>query len=266
MAFETPDENNNIDKNVSELLHPSGKISLSQVWLVLFIIAIVLPVPLALIYTFCFYKKTFWYRGLTLFALIVAIGYISNLLFYRTMIMKDKEAKIDKISRKDALYVFWNTLAAFVIVAITMFGIGTNPNLITVFENTLGYQYIHFWGLTSLMNDIVQSNLFEKIDSNDFSYNFLITQINMDNVDDIIKMAEGKTVSTSPSDKFPLDFRIVFDGEINPKTGKPDKMTDQKDKLRNLVATKNAFGHFMWMYLSSLVAILVSLLACVINS
>ena len=260
MAFETPDENNNIDKNVSELLHPSGKISLSQVWLVLFIIAIVLPVPLALIYTFCFYKKTFWYRGLTLFALIVAIGYISNLLFYRTMIMKDKEAKIDKMSRKDALYVFWNTLAAFVIVAITMFGIGTNPNLITVFENTLGYQYLHFWGLTSLMNDIVQSNLFEKIDSNQFSYNFLITQINVDNVDDIIKMSDEKTTSVNgPSDKFPLDFRIVFDNDKNVKLG-------QQEKLRNLVATKNTFGHFMWMYLSSIVSILVSLLACVINS
>ena len=260
MAFETPDENNNIDKNVSELLHPTGKISLSQVWLVLFIIAIVLPVPLALIYTFCFYKKTFWYRGLTLFALIVAIGYISNLLFYRTMIMKDKEAKIDKMSRKDALYVFWNTLAAFVIVAITMFGIGANPNLITVFENTLGYQYIHFWGLTSLMNDIVQSNLFEKIDSNEFSYNFLITQINMDNVDDIIKMSDTTNNSSiGPSDKFPIDFRIVFDTDKNVKLG-------QQEKLRNLVATKNTFGHFMWMYLSSIVAILVSLLACVINS
>jgi hypothetical protein len=256
MAFESVE---NIDKNVSELLHPSGKISLSQVWLVLFIIVIVFPVPLALIYTFCFYKKTFWYRGLILFGLVTALGYIANLLFYRTMIMKDKEAKIDKMSRKDALYVFWNTLAAFVIVAITMFGIGTNPNLITVFENTLGYQYIQLWGLTSLMNDIVQSNLFEKIDSNQFSYNFLITQISVENVDDIIKMADSKEGSTGPSDKFPLDFRIMFDADKNIKM-------DQQEKLRNLVATKNAFGHFMWMYLSSIVAMLVAILACVINS
>lgn len=258
MAFETTDDNN-IDKNVSELLHPSGKISLSQVWLVLFIIVIVFPVPLALIYAFCFYKKTFWYRGLILFALVTALGYIANLLFYRTMIMKDKEAKIDKMSRKDALYVFWNTLAAFVIVAITMFGIGTNPNLITVFENTLGYQYIQLWGLTSLMNDIVQSKLFDSIDSNQFSYNFLITQINVENVDDIIKMSDSKDVSTGPSDKFPLDFRIVFDNDKNVKLS-------QQEKLRNLVATKNAFGHFMWMYLSSIVAMLVAILACVINS
>jgi len=250
----------------SDLFNPNGQISLSQVWLVLFIIVIVLPVPLGLIYTFCFYKKTFWYRGLILFALVTGLGYIANLLFYRTMIMKDKEAKIDKISKKDALYVFWNTLAAYMIVAITMLGIGTNPNLVTVFENTVGYQFIQLWGLSTLMNDIVQSSLFNKIDSNQFSYNFLITQINLDNVEDIIKMAETKTGSTGPSDKFPLDFRITFDGEINPSTGKPDKLEDQKDKLRNLVATKNTFGHFMWIYLSSIVAILVSLLACVINS
>jgi hypothetical protein len=256
MAFESVE---NIDKNVSELLNPTGRISLSQVWLVLFIIAIVLPVPLALVYTFCFYKKTFWYRGIILFALIFGMGYIANLLFYRTMIMKDKEAKIDKMSRKDALYVFWNTLASFVIVAITMFGVGTNPNLITVFENTVGYLYIQLWGLTTLMNNIVQSNLFEKIDSNQFSYNFLITQISLDNVEDIIKMSEGKTGSTGPSDKFPLDFRIVFDNDEKLRK-------DQQEKLRNLVGTKNAFGHFMWMYLSSLVAILVAMLACVMNS
>jgi hypothetical protein len=249
----------NIDKNVSELLNPTGKISLSQVWLVLFIIAIVFPVPLALIYSFCFYRKTFWYRGLILFALITGLGFIANLLFYRTMIMKDKEAKIDKMSRKDALYVFWNTLASFVIVAITMFGVGTNPNMITVFENTLGYQFIQFWGLSNLMNDIVQSNLFNGIDSNQFSYNFLITQINIDNVEDVIKMADSKTGSTGPTDKFPLDFRIVFDQDKSIKL-------DQQEKLRNLVSMKNAFGHYMWMYLSSLVAILVALLACVINS
>lgn len=252
-------KNNNTDNGFSELLNPTGQISLSQVWLVLFIIAIVFPVPLALVYTFCFYKKTFWYRGLILFALMLGMGYIANLLFYRTMIMKDKEAKIEKMSRKDALFVFWNTLASFVIVAITMFGIGTNPNLITVFENTVGYLYIQLWGLTALMNDIVQSNLFEKIDSNQFSYNFLITQISVDNVEDIIKMSDSKEGATGPSEKFPIDFRIVFDKE-------KDVRTDQEEKLRNLVGTKNAFGHFMWMYLSSLVAILVAMLGCVMNS
>ena len=256
MAFESIE---NIDKNVSELLNPTGQISLSQVWLVLFIIAIVFPVPLALIYTFCFYKKTFWYRGITLFALVLGLGYITNLLFYRTMIMKDKEAKIDKMSRKDALFVFWNTLASFVIVAITMFGIGTNPNLITVFENTFGYLYIQLWGLTSLMNEIVQSNMFGKVEATEFDYNFLITQISVDNVDDIIKMSEGKTGSIGPTEKFPLDFRIVFDNEKGLRE-------DQQERLRNLVGTKNAFGHFMWMYLSSLVAILVAMLGCLMNA
>jgi hypothetical protein len=82
----------------------------------------------------------------------------------------------------------------------------------------------------------------------------------MDNVDDIIKMSDTTNNSSiGPSDKFPIDFRIVFDTDKNVKLG-------QQEKLRNLVATKNTFGHFMWMYLSSIVAILVSLLACVINS
>jgi len=241
------------------IFQADGKISLSQVWLVLFIITILLPVPLALIYVFCFHNKTFWYRGLILFSLVCAVGFIANLLFYRTMVMKDKEAQINKMSRKDALYVFWNNLAAFIIVAVTMFGIGTNPNLITIFENTLGYYYIQLWGLTTLMNDIVQSNLFDKIDSNQFSYNFLITQINNDNVDDIIKMAEDKSAPKNPSVKFPLDFRIEFDQD------KALRLEQQK-QLRSLVSTKNTFGHFVWIYLSSVVSILVAMLACAINS
>jgi hypothetical protein len=161
--------------------------------------------------------------------------------------MNDKQAKIDKMGAKDALFVFWNTLASFLIVAITMFGLGTNPNLISIFENTLGYWYIHIWGLDGLMKEIVKSNIFDKIDVKNFNYNFLITQINMNNVEDIIN-SNGKTGINSP-----LDFTIQFDN---------NKKTSQTSLLKSLVYTKNTFGHYVWVYLASIVAILVSILAC----
>jgi len=232
---------------MTDIIQMNGTIQLSQVWLVLFIIAIIFPVPLGLIYMFTYHKSTSWYRSLLLFALVTGLGYIACLLFYRTMIMNDKQAKIDKMGAKDALFVFWNTLASFLIVAITMFGLGTNPNLISIFENTLGYLYIHIWGLDGLMKEIVKSNIFDKIDVKNFNYNFLITQINMNNVEDIIN-SNGKTGINSP-----LDFTIQFDN---------NKKTSQTSLLKNLVYTKNTFGHYVWVYLASIVAILVSILAC----
>jgi hypothetical protein len=237
---------------MSEIIEITGTIQLSQVWLTLFIIIIVLPVPLGLLYMFSYYKSTSWYRTIILFSLVTGLGYVACLLFYRTMIMKDKEAKIDKMGPKDALFVFWNTLASFTIVAITMLGLGTNPGLISIFENTIGYWFIHIWGLDGLMKDIVKSDMFDKIDTKDFNYNFLITQIDIDNVQNVISAAGVKSKQTGPNLKNPLDFRFEFDAT------KPL----QKKLLENLVFTKNTVGHYVWVYLSSIVAILVSILAC----
>ena len=234
---------------MTDIIQANGTIQLSQVWLFLFVIVIVYPVPLALIYMFSYHKSTSWYRSIILFALATGLGYIACLLFYRTMVMKDKEAKIDKMGAKDALFVFWNTLAAFVIVAITMFGLGTNPNLISIFENTIGYLFIHVWGLDGLMSEIVKSKVFDGLDVRNFNYNFLITQVNMDNVEDIMN-SDGKSGLNSP-----LDFRFEFDKEGG-------KKASQKKLLESLVYTKNTVGHYVWIYLSSIVAILVSALAC----
>jgi hypothetical protein len=240
---------------MSQIIEMTGTIQLSQVWLTLFIIIVVFPVPLGLIYMFSYHKSVSWWRAIILFSLTTGLGYIACLLFYRTMIMNDKEAKIDKMGREDAFFVFWNTLASFVIVAITMFGLGTNPGLISIFENTIGYWFIHIWGLDSLMKEIVKSNIFDKIDVKDFNYNFLITQIDVNNLQEIINSSSSSSKTTSPTSKYPIDFRIEFDSD----SGKQSK---QKKLLESLVFTKNTVGHYVWVYLSSIVSILVSILAC----
>jgi hypothetical protein len=46
----------------------------------------------------------------------------------------------------------------------------------------------------------------------------------------------------------------------------PSPIEDQVEKLRNLVYLKNTFGHFMWTYLSSIVALFASMIALLMAS
>jgi hypothetical protein len=222
----------------------------------IFITCLTFAVPLGLMYSMFFYKKTSWYRIPLLFGAILGLGYLGNLMFYRIAIRGDKKAEIDKMSGRDAFFVLYNTLAGFVVVFITMFALSTNNSLVAIFENTLGYLFIHFWGVTDLCNSIFVSPKFSEysnIDTHDFNYNFLITRMTTQNVDEFIdaaKTCQGKMGNSN----LPLDFYIKFEYE------------DQVEKLKNLVSMKYAFGHFVWVYLSSIVAMIISMTACIMNS
>ena len=61
---------------------------------------------------------------------------------------------------------------------------------------------------------------------------------------------------TPPS--FPLDFDMKFTGSQN------DKM-EQKTKLENLINIKQSFGHYLWVYLSSIVALFVSMIGVIMG-
>jgi len=211
-------------------------------------------IPLGLMYSMFFYKKTSWYRLPLLFGAVLGIGYISNLMFYRIAIKGDKKAQINKMSGKDALFVLYNTLAGFVVVFITMFALSTNPALVTIFENTLGYLFIHAWGVTDLCSNIFVSPKFSEytnIDMHEFNYNFLITRIDTKNVEEFIDAAKTCDAKNIGASSLPLDFRMRFE------------TSDLVEKLRNLVHMKYAFGHFAWVYLSSIVALVISMTSCI---
>jgi hypothetical protein len=220
---------------------------------------ILFAVPLVLAYIFFVHKKNAWYTGILLFSIILGLGYTTNLLFYRVVVMNDIEAKIDNMSASDALFVLFTTLAAFMIVAITFFAISANKNMITIFENTFGFWFLHLWGLTDLCNDIFTSESLDKVientDTSMFNYNFLITRINLDNLDDFIEYAKKceEDGVKNASTQLGLDFRLKFDFQ------------NQIDKLKDMVHLKHTFGHFMWIYLACVVSLFVSMIGCIMG-
>jgi len=276
-----------------------------------FFSCILFSVPLAIVYNFFYYKRPGWFSSVILFVCVTLLGFTATLMFYRIVAMNDMEVKINKMSANSVSFVAGVTFAAFTIVAITLFAIGVNPDLVRIFENTFGYWYIHLWGLTDLCSKIFTSSCMnDKLKNSnpkDFNYNFLITRINLKNIERFIAHANSTTPSanvakisnnstnnstnnntnnmnvnqvdsddddddydsddeqrggrrqaggTPPS--FPLDFDMKFTGSQN------DKM-EQKAKLENLVNIKQSFGHYLWVYLSSIVALFVSMIGVIMG-
>ena len=274
-----------------------------------FFSCILFAVPLAIVYNFFYYKRPGWFSSVILFVCVTLLGFTATLMFYRIVAMNDMEAKINKMSANSVSFVAGVTFAAFTIVAITLFAIGVNPDLVRIFENTFGYWYIHLWGLTDLCSKIFTSSCMnDKLKNSnpkDFNYNFLITRINLKNLERFIAHANSITPSenlakmsnintnnstnndnankfdnydddsnddddsddeqhggrrqaggTPPS--FPLDFDMKFTGSLN------DKM-EQKVKLENLINIKQSFGHYLWVYLSSIVALFVSMIGVIMG-
>lgn len=221
------------------------------------LICALFSIPLAIAYSLFYHKRGGFFNGLILLAVVFLLGFTTNLMFYRVSVMNDATAQINNMDKNSALFVLGVTAAAFMIVVITLFAIGVNPSLITIFENTFGFQFIHFFGLTDLTSKIFTSKTMDPIQKNvnpsDFNYNFLITQINTTNVEEIIEYACGKGKSTDDT-KFPLDFSLKF------------KYEEDKQKLRDLVYLKNTFGHYVWVYLSSIVALFVSMIGVTMGS
>jgi hypothetical protein len=218
-------------------------------------------VPLFLIYYFVYNGNNSNFAGLLLFFFIIGLGYTVNLLYYRIMIMNDIDAKIDKMSSSDALYVLSITTASFAILGFTMLGISLNPGLITVFENTIGVWFIGFFGLSDLSADIFTSPMFDKIrdlaNYSEFNYDFLITRITPENINVILDSIKKTPVSNLNENrvKFGLDFVLNL----------KEENTEQIKTLQNLVNLKHAAGHFTWIYLTSLVSLLVSMIAMIIG-
>lgn len=232
---------------------------------------ILFAVPLAIVYNFFYYKRPGWLSSVILFICTTLLGFTVNLMFYRMIAMGDMEAQINKMGVNSVNFVAGVTFAAFTIVAITLFAVGVNPDLVKIFENTFGFWYIHLWGLTDLCKDIFSSPSFDKYTDDPsnqkyFNYNFLITQIDLNNLQQFIEYASNpENESKDPKNendqnqiKFPLDFDMKF-------TGDNDEIKRQQVKLLNLVNLKQSFGHYLWVYLSSIVALFVSMIGVIMG-
>jgi hypothetical protein len=230
-----------------------------KLWSVLFGVTLtcfLFAFPLGLFYNFVHYQNRSMFSGWILFIMTVLLGYTSNLLYYRVVVMNDITAKIDKMNSSIAGRIFGITIMSFLIVGFTLFIITINPSLTSIFENTIGMWGIGFWGLKRLANEIFYSPTMDEInkniaDSNDFNYGFLVSQFTRENVDEIIEAS--KNCENTKKSPLLLDFKLRF------------TTREQIHKLKDLVNMKNSLGHFMWIYLSSIVALLVSMIAMMIQ-
>lgn len=216
------------------------------------LICILYAIPLALIYNLFFYKKFGFISNFILLVAAYLLGFVATLLYYRVVIMNDAEAKINKMDRNTVSYIGKTAFFSFKIVALTILALAINPSLVSIFENTIGYWFIGLFGLTELSQQIFSSKTMDPIKENsdvlEFNYNFLITRMDINNVSKFINHAKKCKEEEQEEDvNLPFDFTLNITTE------------EQMQQLENLVFTKYTFGHYIWVYLASIVSIIVSI-------
>lgn len=223
--------------------------------LTLILLCIGFSVPLGLWFSVVYDSNGGLSNSMLIFLGAYAIGIVITLLYYRMSIQDDTEAKIDKLSKSKVSSIAGSTFAAFLVLFITIIILAINPDLITIFENSIGIWVIGILGNSGFINEIFKSSIFGKLressDATIFNQNFLLTCFNEKNIDifvDHFKEDCGKQEQGTPGVDLPFDFYPVFENE------------GQLSKLQGLVKMKKMVGYFSWIYLTSVISLLVSLI------
>ena len=230
---------------------PSGTIAL-------IIICIAFIVPLGLWFSIAYNSAGGMLNTFLLFIGIYGFAFLVTLMYYRMAVQDDMEAKIDKITTGKVKSIAATTLASFSLVLITIFILSVNPELITIFENSIGIWFIGVSGNRYFANEIFKSETFSKLkefenkNSGIFDQSFLLTCFNNENIDHFIKYFK-KTCSQQERDEagvsLPFDFIPKFENE------------GQLNKLRNLVSLKRLVGYFSWIYFTSIMSLIISIIS-----
>ena len=223
----------------------------------LIIICITFIVPLALWFSVAYNSSGGVINSFLLFLGIYGFAFLITLMYYRMVIQDDMEAKIDKINSTKVKSIAATTLASFSLVLMTIFVLAVNPKLITMFENTIGIWFIGITGNRYFANEVFYSKTFSELrenteDKSIFDQSFLLTRFSNDNIDtfiDKIKSICEKGANEQLSDDFPFDFTPKFknEGDIS--------------KLRQLVSTKHLVGYFSWIYFTSILSLIISIIS-----
>ena len=131
-----------------------------------------------------------------------------------------------------------------------------NPSLVSIFENTIGIWFVGLMGNSGFISEIFQSNIFSKLDEetddNIFNKNFLLTRFSLENIDHFVKFfqksCDGQTHDTS-NVELPFDFKPIFEN------------VGQLNKLRDLVSLKRSIGYFSWIYFTSIISLIMGMIA-----
>ena len=213
-------------------------------------------VPLILVYHFAYSRSGGFFTFLFLFVMAYLIGFLACLLFYRMAVL-GKSGEIANMPRSAVIKVMGTSFASFMIVAVTIFAIGFNPNLVKIFENTVGYSYIQLLGAGEFANSIFTSPILDQLNNETetkyFNYAFLLTSFDTKNIQQFIQASMnkvgGEEQTTTTTNDLPFEFKL--------KPLEKDKI----DKLEEFVYTKHRIGHFTWVYLTSVLALTVSFIS-----
>jgi hypothetical protein len=212
-------------------------------------------VPLILVYHFAYSRSGGFFTFLFLFVMAYLIGFLACLLFYRMAVL-GKSGQIANMPRSAVIKVMGTSFASFMIVAVTIFAIGFNPNLVKIFENTVGYSYIQLLGAGEFANSIFTSPILDQLNNETetkyFNYAFLLTAFDTKNIQQFIQASMNKVggeQEQTTTNNLPFNF-----------TMKPLEK-DKIEKLEEFVYTKHRIGHFTWVYLTSVLALTVSFIS-----
>jgi|TARA_B110000008_G_C16952804_1_gene557012 hypothetical protein len=224
--------------------------------LTLFILCIAFVVPVGLWFSVVYSEGGGIANLFFIFAGVYGFTLLTTLMFYRMGIQGDKKDDITKINKNKLNSIAGTTFASCSIVLTTLFILAVNPSLITILEDSIGIWVLGIMGYRGFMNKIFKSELFSKLDeysdSKIFDSSCLLTRFNKDNIDTFIKFFKescNKQDQTSFGVDFPFDFTPVFENE------------GQLDKLKKLVDMKRLIGYFSWVYLTSIVSLIISVIA-----
>tara|TARA_B100000902_G_C27280739_1_gene901617 strand:+ start:969 stop:1724 length:756 start_codon:yes stop_codon:yes gene_type:complete len=227
-----------------------------KVLLSLIIICIAFAVPLGLWFSVVYSEGGGIANMLFIFGGVYGLALLATLMFYRMGVQGQDKGDIEKISKNKLNSIAGTTFAACSIVLTTIFILAVNPSLITILEDSIGIWVLGLMGNRGFMNTIFKSEVFSKLDeytdSKIFDSSCLLTRFNKDNIDTFIKYFKescSKQDQTSFGVDFPFDFRPVFENE------------GQLEKLKSLVSMKHLIGYFSWIYLTSIVSLIISVIA-----
>lgn len=250
----TNNKSENSDKDSEKKTKPN-------VLFTLIIICVAFAIPLGLWFSVVYSEGGGIATMLFIFGGVYGLALLATLMFYRMGIQGDDKDEISKISKNKIKSIAGTTFASCSIVLTTIFLLAVNPSLITVLEDSIGIWVLGIMGNRGFMNTIFKSEVFSKLDeysdSKIFDSSCLLTRFNKDNIDTFIKYFKencNKQDETSYGVDFPFDFRPVFENE------------GQLEKLKSLVNMKHLIGYFSWIYLTSIVSLIISIIAVTIKT
>ena len=195
-------------------------------------------------------KKTSY--QLSLFLVLWGIVYGMNLLIFDF-----------SLGIKEPLNIFYMTsLYFFGLVGATFIIIGNIPSLVEVFENTLGYWLLglSYFNLTKTMKSF-KSKHFTNITENEkfeIPFNVLLTTFNIyefnETFTSFISEKNNNGGNGNNGDNTTNDISADFYLDIH-----DDPKNNYKNELLNLVCIKNSVGHFTWVYIASIISILLTI-------